>query len=108
MRTENFPSCCGLTLLTQFGNTNAALDSNNYSVEEVDAFLKQNNYWNTGVMATLNTPQYKKLSQVFLDNGFKLISQFYYGGHGNDIYILLKTTEKNIRQPKIYNNEISF
>jgi hypothetical protein len=98
MTSQDFPSCCAITLLTDFGNTETALDTTHYTKDEVDWFLKEKikqNWTNTGLMAVLNSDQHKSLISVFRKNGFKQKSKFYFSGHKQHIYVMLRLTKKN-------------
>jgi hypothetical protein len=90
MNLIDYPSCCGLYILKDFGNTNAAIDSTNYTEEEIDAYLKQYRLNHTGQMVALNSVQIQKIGHIFLANDFVELDKFHYIGHGNDIHILLR------------------
>lgn len=101
MRVSNFPNCCALRLLSEFGNTSAAMDSTEYTVEQVSEFLKLNSASYMGNMAVLNSEQYEKLHTAFEEHGYKNVKTFYYSGHGNNIHILVKTNPVNeIKTPQ--------
>jgi len=100
MTFNELPSCCGIRLHTGFGNTSATLSAD-VTPEQVDEYLKKSTSSIQGNMAVLNTEQIAILGQTFKDNGFEVIKEFYYNGHGNNIYILMKLHEVN-NKPKIF------
>ena len=88
MEATEFPKCCGLEILTDFGNTDTALNKTAYTDKEVENFLKTRPYLTT--IVALNSDQYNKLKKVFWKNGYKQISKFHHTGHGKNIHLMLK------------------
>lgn len=98
MEKNDFPSCCGIHILSQFGNTITARETRGFTNEQIDRFLKEQirqNYGNQALMAVLNSDQHKKMIKVFNKNGFRQIKRFYYQGHDRDLFILLRLTTEN-------------
>lgn len=95
MKVSDFPFCCGIKLLTNFGNTNTAMDSTAYSKKDVEEWLDNRDYYKRNLkMIAINSDQVKKLGlRIFKKRGFKLVHKFHYSGHGNNIYILIKNAE---------------
>lgn len=101
MEFNDLPTCCGIRLHTGFSNTLAAMDRNNYTPEEVKEYLRTSISNYQANMVTLNTEQMAVLGDTFKENGFEVVKEFYYAGHGNNIYVLMKVHEIN-NKPKIF------
>lgn len=99
MRSREFPTCCGINLLTEFGNTSTAINDTNYTVEQVDAFLKKHNtpYNKALNMIVLNNEQREKLKKVLYDNGYRLtrLKGYYHPAHQTEIFIYIRENFPN-------------
>lgn len=90
-----FPQCCGIKLLTDFGNTPHARDENKYTPDQADKFIKTaiNNarFENLSmVMITLNNDQMKVFKSVIKENGFKTVCKNFHENHNSTIFVLVK------------------
>lgn len=97
MKSQQFPDCCGIKILSSFGNTQVAIDRTDYTKEDIKDFLKQEARdevffsRNAYQIVTLNNDQFDKIGDIFQEEGFVLISQNIHIKHNTIIYILLKT-----------------
>ena len=94
MKTQDFPNCCGIELLSQFGNTYTTIDTTPYTKEQVADYIINNRKIDYGLnrlqMIILNDDQINKLTkQLFIDLNFKIIELGRYPGHGSDLYMLI-------------------
>lgn len=101
MYSADLPTCCGIRFFRDFGNTNTAFNSQAYTPEEVDTYLKQQESQRQGNMAVLNTEQIKVLGSTFKANGWKCIRKFYYCGHGNNLHVMMKLHPINNKPRKL-------
>src|SRR6476646_47198 len=95
MKVSGLIDCCGILVLSGFGNTSTAIDRNEYSKEEVSKFLddkiKSNEWQRFGIfLATLNQEQYDLFKDLFLERGFISSERNYHPNHDSYIYILTK------------------
>lgn len=98
MKVTYFPDCCGINILSQFGNTLTAMDRTEYTKEDVRDFLKKQaknevfgfSQQNAFEIVTLNNEQFNKIGDIFIEEGFEVIAQNEHIKHNSIIYILLK------------------
>lgn len=100
MKLQAFPNCCGINLLSSFGNTKTAHDTTAYTKEEVKTFILDNRKYSQSIqLIVLNEQQLKTLTRkLFKDLKFKISRPMYYPGHGNNLFIL--TYNPNGSKPK--------
>lgn len=99
MKVTNFPDCCGIDILSSFGNTNTAINRTEYTREEVREFLKESaknevfgwSKQNAFEIVTLNGDQFDKIGDVFIDEGFEVVGKNEHIKHNSIIYILIKS-----------------
>lgn len=91
-----------------FGNTITAVVSENFTKEQVNDYLQ--NYISSwrGILVALNNHQVDKIGEVFLENGFAEIANFYYDGHGNNIHLFLRKPKQQINRQSIKKEEDKF
>lgn len=95
MRSANLPQCCGIVLVSDFGNTQHALNSYKYNCEQVSNFLDNEiKFARSGrqsmVMATLNDEQMETIGSVFRKKGFRRVANNFHKNHNSTIYVLVK------------------
>lgn len=95
MRLTGLIDCCGVDVLSQFGNTNTAAVQVAYSIEEIRAFLieKEANsrrFRKAALIATLNTDQHKKFGKLFKELKWRTVSKSFHQNHQQDIYVMVK------------------
>lgn len=109
MKSTPFPDCCGVKILSQFGNTFTAIDTSSYKEEEIRDFLKEQarnevfgwSEHNAFQIVTLNNEQFDKISYIFIEEGFEVIAKNPHIKHNSIIYILLKTLKYGKESKKI-------
>lgn len=98
MDRRDIPKCCALTLITNFGNTNAAVDSTPYTKKEIKDFLKEDQkkkYDKTIRVIFLNEEQLNKIGkELFEKLDYTIVELGYYPGHGNNIFMLTYNPNK--------------
>ena len=97
MRSRDFPSCCAINLMTDFGYTRTAYYTKEHSKEEIQEFIKDSMRLNRRIhMIVLNSEQLKKIGRkTFTELGFKIQLLGLYTGHMNKIYLLTKHPDDN-------------
>lgn len=95
-------NCCGIQVLSGFGNTNTSLDSTNYTKKEIIDFILESRktnflYRNKRIqLITLNEEQLNKITpEVFIELGFEISKPMLYKEHSNNIYILTYSPNDN-------------
>lgn len=74
MRHSQFPVCCSVTLHTDFGNTSAAMNNNNYTREDVKNYLKNHTTYGIHTIV-LNEEQDKAIGKEVRKAGFKCVKK---------------------------------
>lgn len=101
MKVKDFPLCCGIKVLVDFGHTRCTEGDNRLlqpidvdfykpTDEEINGFLKEKinfykQYGYAALMVVLNKEQKAVIEKCFLDNGFKLIFKAPNPKHGTSI-----------------------
>jgi hypothetical protein len=101
MKTSSYPHCCGVDILSQFGNTVTAVDSTKYTKEEIKKYILENrSEYNKKIeIVILNEEQIENIGKdLFVELEFKISEPMYYPGHGNNLFIL--TYNPNGSKPK--------
>jgi hypothetical protein len=101
MQAQAFPNCCGIEIVSQFGNTNIAIDRTEYTRDDIKKFLKDRENIqkdinpftggnNVFIMATLNNEQFDKIGDIFIEEGYEVLAKNEHIKHNSIIYILVK------------------
>lgn len=97
MKASEFPDCCGIIVLSGFGNTMVAHDNTNYSQKEIDDYLSRSEIsykLKAFLIATLNQDQKNKIGEVFEKKGWEMVGDSYHPIHDSQIYIYIKKLNK--------------
>lgn len=94
MKSTQITDCCGVYVLSEFGNTSIAIDTKKYPPEEITNFLKENinkykTYGYSMLLTTLNHEQKEKIGHLFTENKFELVSKSYHPNHDSQIYVYI-------------------
>lgn len=98
MRKEDFPNCCGISILSGFGNTTTSFceDKTNKEIEKYILRDRESNYGGKIQMIVLNEVQLNKMGRkLFLNLGFRIRCIGLYSGHGNKLYTLFYNINGN-------------
>lgn len=95
MNLIDYPGCCGIYILKDFGNTPNSLIQKKYTEQEVDDFLKNSIKIGLGakismLIASIDGYQMKKFKKVFKENGFIVRNKNKHFNHNSTIYVLVK------------------
>lgn len=90
LTVQSFPTCCGLRVITNFGNTNTGGSNPGMTAEAADASLKEIVAFNknsiAGLLIAINNQQVAIYDKVIKKHGFSVVSDaVYHPGHGNRI-----------------------
>jgi hypothetical protein len=102
MQTRAYPSCCGATVLTHFGElVGTGYDNQEkYSPEQVKQFLEkeeanQKRYRNCILTVILNCTQNKKFKKVFKECGWRCVTKAYHSKHNSKLHLYVKVLKFN-------------
>jgi hypothetical protein len=93
MKSQEFPQCCGMKILSEFGHTTTAVVTTKYTRDEIKEFIVNDRgvsfTRSTIQVISLNEQQLKSIGRdLFVELGFKISEPMYYPGHGNNLFIL--------------------
>lgn len=103
MQSGDLRTCCGITLLSEFGNTATAIVRTKFTPKEVEDYLKSQEktarmLWKSTLMASLNDEQKQVLGHIFKKLGWRVVSKAYHPVHQQHLYVLIKNLKFN--EPK--------
>ena len=95
MRSLEFPGCCGIGILCDFGHTRFTTKLHTPTLEEIEEFLKRRvemykKQKYSMLIATLNDEQYAVMGDLFKKKGFHIKCRNPHEYHNTEIIVLIK------------------
>lgn len=102
MNVLSFPTCCGINILSGFGNTSTAMDTTKYSIEDIDKFVLQGTinskgYGKSITLIAINEEQRAIMRGCLRKRGYKRLMKAYHPNHNSVIYLYGKALNENLK-----------